>query len=127
MVVGYRKAWNRTQSGSGGRGGGWDETAAPSLPLSISLPPFRPRVSLLCVLHVTQMDSFNLIVILGGEEGTENVSHGERERRDTKMVLAAAEEVLRKSIKTYELRKLVQNTLIVYSKVFFYIFIRLRT
>ena len=49
-----------------------------------------------------------------------------RERRDTKMVLAAAEEVLRKSIKTYELRKLVQNTLIVYSKVFFYIFIRLR-
>ena len=30
------------------------------------------------VLHVTQMDSFNLIVILGGEEGTENVSQGER-------------------------------------------------
>ena len=50
-----------------------------------------------------------------------------RERRDTKMVLAAAEEVLRKSIKTYELRKSVQNTLIVYCKVFFYIFIRLRT
>ena len=81
VVVGYRKAWNRTQSESGGREGGM------KLQLPLYLAPFP--ASPLCVLHVTQMDSFNLIVILEGKRGRRMCR--KKRGRDTKMVLAVAE------------------------------------